>query len=191
MKKGFLVAMIISLVISALVGIGIFLFGHFGELEGKILLTTLLIGLYCLTGLCCSLPYEKGKFKVLSIIGVVSSCVAIIFELSWVWAFISDSSDTVGKLVLTGFIVSPILAHICLMLLTKPKTMSVAVILWLTVSMISILGSMLLYLVYFADLFSLNNLDFFFRMLGVVAILVVAGTIITPILNKVVSLKKS
>ena len=59
LRKTFLITMIISLSISALIGIIIFLFGDFGDSEVKILLTTLSIGGFSLTGLCCSVLYEK------------------------------------------------------------------------------------------------------------------------------------
>lgn len=60
-KKVFLITMIISLSISALVGIVLFLIGSFGYLELRILLTTLAIGGFSLTGLCSSLLYDKHR----------------------------------------------------------------------------------------------------------------------------------
>ena len=60
-KKIFLITMVISLSISALIGIFVFLLGDFGETDFKLLMTTLTIGGYSLTGLCCSVLYEKRK----------------------------------------------------------------------------------------------------------------------------------
>lgn len=64
-KKILLVTMIIYLVISALIGIIVFLFGEFWDTAIKLLLTTLIIGIYILTGLCSSSLYEKRKFFLL------------------------------------------------------------------------------------------------------------------------------
>ena len=84
-KKTFLITMIISLSISALIGIFVFLFGDFGETEAKLLLTTLTIGGYSLTGLCCSVLYEKRKFTPLAISGMIISTVGFLFTVMVIW----------------------------------------------------------------------------------------------------------
>ena len=51
LKKIFLITLTIALSISALIGIYIFVFGNFREIEGKLLMTTLAIGGFSVTAL--------------------------------------------------------------------------------------------------------------------------------------------
>src|SRR3989344_5979590 len=61
-KKAFLISMIVSLSISVLIGIVIFLLGSFGETQTRILLTTLTIVGFSLAGLCSATLYDKQNY---------------------------------------------------------------------------------------------------------------------------------
>ena len=71
MKRAFLQAIIATLVVTALVGIYIFLFGTFGKTEAKILGTTATICYFCTTSLACSAAFEKKRHPALSLPGLV------------------------------------------------------------------------------------------------------------------------
>ncbi len=75
LKKVFLTAMILSLTLAALTGIGVFLLGNFGELELRILLTTLEVGIFSMTSLCCAALLEKKKSHPVGLLGLLSSAV--------------------------------------------------------------------------------------------------------------------
>ena len=70
-KKIFLISLIVSLSISALLGIIIFLVGNFDEIQVRILLTTLTVGGFSLTGLCCATLLEKKRFSAFAIMGMI------------------------------------------------------------------------------------------------------------------------
>jgi len=183
-KKTFLITMIVSLSISALIGIFVFLFGDFGETEFKLLMTTLTIGGYSLTGLCCSVLYEKRKFTSLALSGMVISIIGFLYTVLVIWEAI-DLDDS-WKALIIFIVLAASTAHACLLLLIKTEKSLVNGALSATIIFISIVALMLIILV-------LNEFDdvgeFYFRLLGVFAILDVLGTIVTPILNKVYSIQ--
>ncbi len=182
-KKTFLITMIISLSISALIGIFVFLFGDFGETEARLLLTTLTIGGYSLTGLCCSVLYEKRKFTILALSGMVVSVIGFLFTVLVIWEAID--LDYSWKALIIFIVLATSTAHSCLLLLIKSDKSLVNGSLSATIIFISIVALMLIILV----LGEFDIGEFYFRLLGVFAILDVLGTIVTPILNKVYSLQ--
>ncbi len=185
-KRTFLITMIVSLSISALIGIFIFLFGDFGETEARLLLTTLTIGGYSLTGLCCSVLYEKRKFTPLALSGMIISIIGFLYTVLVIWEAIDLDHDFTWKALIIFIVLAASTAHSCLLLLIKSEKSLVNSALSGTIIFISIVALMLIILV-------LNEFDnvgeFYFRLLGVFAILDVLGTIVTPILNKVYSIQ--
>src|SRR5271166_2797774 len=85
--KWFLLSMIVGgLVLAAFVGIYVLLFGTFGQMEVKILLTTLSISYFSVTSLACAAAYEKRRNVLLSIPGIALSIAGFVLFLSIVWA---------------------------------------------------------------------------------------------------------
>ena len=80
-KRVFLIALIGAMVLSALVGIYIFLIGDFGDTENKILVTTLSMAVFSLLGLCSALAYDKRYFSLFSILGMGFSLLGFIASL--------------------------------------------------------------------------------------------------------------
>jgi hypothetical protein len=62
-KRTFLLAVVVSLCLAALLGIWTFLFGQFGALEERILGTTLSVALFSLTALGAALLLEKNRWR--------------------------------------------------------------------------------------------------------------------------------
>ena len=183
-KKIFLVTMVISLVISALIGIIVFLLGEFGTTETKLLLTTLIIGIYSLTGLCSASLYEKMKFLPFALFGIVISVMGFFITLLTIWNAIGLKN--IWKMVIILIILAASSAHISLLLLIDSENVLVNGSLLSTFIAIMFVALMLIIAV-------LNNFEdtgeFYFRIVGVFAILDVIGTIVTPILNKFYSIK--
>lgn len=182
LKKTFLISMIVSLSISALIGIFIFLFGDFGETEARMLLTTLTIGGYSLTGLYCSTLYEKKRAISLAFSGMAVSILGFLYTVLVIWEIIDLDILDNFKPLLMFIILAFSLAHSCLLLLIKSEKPIIKNSLFATVGFIGIVALMLILLVFEAiD----DPEEFYFRLLGVFAILDVLGTIVVPILNKV------
>jgi len=178
-KKIFLKTLIVSLSASGLLGIFIFLFGQFGETEGRLLLTTLSIGGCSLTGLCCSTIYPSEKYKIFSVIGIGIAGLCFVFTLFNIWGDFKNLENN-WKLLLSLIVLTITFAHISLLLNIKIANQLVKNTLTATTIFIGIVAFMLLTLI----LGELDNGEFFYRLLGVFGILDIVGTIVTPILNK-------
>jgi len=184
-KKALLTAVVGSLALDAVICIFIFLFGDFGETECKILLTTLILGGYSLTGFCSSFLYEKKKYIPVFFINIGLSilCFSIATALTWGW--IDNPTDALWKNFATFNICNFALALSSLLLLVNPKQKSVNGVLFTTIGFIGITSLMLINLVYNIENMEYNEM--YFRLLGVFAVLSTLGTITTPILNKIIS----
>ncbi|MDP6156726.1 MAG: hypothetical protein QGH39_08440 [Candidatus Thermoplasmatota archaeon] len=178
-KKKLLISFIISLILSALIGIFIFLLGEFREVEVRLLLTTLTIGAYSLTGLCCAVIYEKKRFQPFAIVGIIISGLGLLYTLMFIWEGVDGGEG--WKILVIFLILAFGIAHICLLLLIKSNKPLVNYSLIGTIICISILDFMLIILIKV----EFDMEEFFFRLLGVFAILDVLGTIVTPILHKI------
>jgi len=181
-KKTFLITMIISLCISAIVGIFLFLFGNFGEIEIKILLTTLIIGGYSLTGLCCSILYEKRRFIPLALLGIIISVSSFLYTIMMIWELINISEY---KILIILIVLAVSTAHSCLILLIKSEKLVVNGVLLSVIILNSIIALMLIIFI----IYDRNEFYFYYRLLGVFSILDILGTIVAPILNKVYSIE--
>ena len=183
-KRTFLLAMIISLSISALIGIVIFLFGDFGETEGRLLMTTLTIGGYSLMGLCCSVLHERRTHNEFAVAGMVLSVLGFLFTVLVIWEALDMESEFTWKGIFSLLILAFTAAHISLLLLIRSGSGIVKGALTATLACIAIVAGMLLWFTYTG--FDIED-EFFYRLLGVFSILDVLGTIVTPILHKVYS----
>ena len=177
-KKYFLISLIAALVVSALVGIYIFLFGDAEETEMRVLTTTLTIGVFSLLGLSCATLQNRKGLQWLSLTGVIISIIAFIITVCGIWgdSEIKDVWRAAG--IATTLAVA--LAHTSLLLLIRIKTPNAKYPLIATIVFIIIVAVMLIN----AIICDFEQAEFYFRLLGVFAILDVLGTITTPLLNK-------
>lgn len=182
LKKTFLITLIVSLSVSALVGIVLFLIGSFGDLEVKILFTTLVIGLFSLTGLCGSILYSRDRFANYSLITMVVSISGLFLSILSIWEIVYV--EDIWKALVISIILSIAFAHSCLMLLIDSEKRIVNILLGVTHLFIFIVSLMLILLV--VSGFDIDY-EFYYRLIGVFAILDVLGTIVTPIVNKIYS----
>jgi drug/metabolite transporter (DMT)-like permease len=87
MKRAFLYTVIVTLVLTALMGIYVLLAGQFGEMERKILLTTVAVSFFSMMSLACAAAHEKGRDHwPLSIPGIVLGAAGLVFYVAVIWA---------------------------------------------------------------------------------------------------------
>lgn len=187
-KKIFLSLVIASLSAAALAGIVIFLLGRFGETEVKILLTTLFLGLYSLTALCCATLYEKQKAIPVALVGMLVSAGALIVVLMTIWTtkYLFDNDNEI-KMALSLGVAAFSFGHAALLLLPSIDHRIVAILRYFTLGLIAVVACMLIFLIVYAD--GADN-ELFLRLLGVFAILDALGTIVTPIAMRMVQAPK-
>ncbi len=174
------IAIIVSLSVTALVGIFAVLFGTFNEVQGRIMLTTGLIGVASILALCDLAALDRA-FRWLSIAGLALVGVTLIVGLILIWTDWDGGLDaevlwkTFG---LAGF-AAVSAAHGSLLLLLGGRTNPVVRFgLWVTLGLIATLYLLLAALI-------VTNGDVgsegYARFIGTVAILDVLGTIVVPV----------
>jgi hypothetical protein len=117
-KRILLYMVVGGLVLAALAGIYVLLFGTFGKTEEKILLTTLGSSYFSVTSLACAAAYEKRRHGLLSIPGLALSIAGFALFLPSIWAEWLDS-DAISKITIILAVFSFSFAQACLLSLVK------------------------------------------------------------------------
>lgn len=178
LKKFFLYLLIGSVAVSALLGIGVILFGNFGELETKILLTTLTVTVTSILGLACGAYLETKRGKILPLAGISMAVAAGIFWILVIWNN-SAQNDDLAKLLLSITLLAASCAHLSLLSIARLERKFVWSLYGAHILIWS-LTAILLFLIW--DDFGKVS-DFTNRIIGVLSIGIAALTIVTPIFH--------
>jgi len=179
LKKIFLYLLIGSVSVSALLGIGVILFGDFGEFETKILLTTLTVTVTSLLGLTCGAYLETGRGKILPIVGIFLAIVSAVMATVVIWSS-SREGEYFVKTLLTTTLLAVSCSHISLLSIAQLE----GKFLWSRYAAHAAIWSLtafLFYLIWFEKDFAG---DWIPRSIGVLSIIIAALTIVTPIFHK-------
>jgi hypothetical protein len=183
LKRYLLVVLIASLVAAAVVGAGIFVVGSAGDLEARALLSVLLLGFFSLTGLCASVRFERG-LAWLGWLGVLVSVAGLAYSELLVWEVIPVEGFEQIKPALCLGVAAAGLAYASLLLLARGPYRSVNTTVWLTVAIVIATAGSLVALI----VTEIEPPDIAGRALGAAAVVGVLGTMIAPLLRKVLAL---
>lgn len=178
MKKLFVTLCTTFIIISAIIAIFFVMFGTFKETEARILLTTILLGGYSLMGLCCAALLDRKKNIILAIGGMVIIVTACIATMIIVWEIVTPVEG--WKTIVISAMVSASMAHICLLQIKSSAYHIEQVVRILTFIGVVIVNILIIFAIV-TDFESIKEI--FWRVLGVCTILVVLGTIGTPIIQ--------
>ena len=182
LRRLFLYLLIASIGLSALIGIGVILFGDFGEIEIRVLMTTLTVTATSIFGLACGAYLESGRGKILPLAGIIFSIVASLMCFLIIWNAFDDLPPFIKSFV-TATILAAGCSHLSLLSLARldrrfALTRIVAIVCVITVSAI---------LIYLTWLEPVGDSDLVYRVLGVLGILLASITVVTPVLHKLSS----
>jgi len=183
MKKTILYTLIVTFCLSALLGIGIIVLDMWNDLTSRVLLTTVTIFGFSIPALCCSAIYGKEDKKILSIIGIAVCVLSGLHILLMIWEIIPDDllfDDSNLNLLFSGIILSVSLGHLSLMNLIDNKDSVVNSVKMSTIGVSVILDCLLMMLIWVKDFDEVVA----WQIYAIIAILIVLGTIVCPILNK-------
>lgn len=163
-----------SFSIAALMGIIALLGGGpFGEREGQVLLTTLVVGCTSVAMLCY-LATAGSRFQVVGAVGGVAVLLPAAIALLLIWNSDAWSTDGTFKTFGIGLTIALTLAQLSLLLGVAGDRRRLQAVLWptvaLAVALAAIITSMIL---------TEADSDLGFRTLGIIAILDVLGTLTT------------
>jgi intracellular septation protein A len=182
LRRLFLYMLIASVSLSALIGIGVILFGDFGEIEVRVLMTTLTVTVTSIFGLACGAYLESGRGKYLPLAGIAFSIIAALMAFLVIWNVLDDSKPFI-KSFLTGALLAAACSHLSLLSLARLDRrfswtrIAASVCIWL-------LMALLLYIIWFEPH---GDSDVVYRILGVLGILLASITVVTPVLHKLSS----
>jgi hypothetical protein len=181
LTRGLLIALIVSLSASALLAVWAVLVGEFGDLEIRILLTTLAFGLFSLTGLGAAVRFDRHRFVAVGFGGVAASALALVMSLVGIWGEEVWGNETFLRQLGTAVVLAVTFGYVSLMLLVRPRHAGVSLVLAATVGLATLIAAILIWMIW-ADFQPASGM---FRLLGSLGILATLGTLVTPVLNRV------
>ncbi|MBI1956886.1 MAG: hypothetical protein HYS44_00280 [Candidatus Niyogibacteria bacterium] len=181
-KRGLLWAGIGTLSLFALGAILIFLFGTFGELEIRLLLTALTIGWY---SMCASATFgfREKRLGIIAVIGVMVSVVGALLAIGEIWRpfmFVSDNERTVFFFLVLSFSIAHSALLMKMLLGSRSKwvggiTIATTLVVWCIAGMLS-------WLIFLDNWLDFS--EFFFRLLASLVVLDLLGTVLVPTVKK-------
>jgi hypothetical protein len=183
-RKGAIYGIIVSFSLAAIVGIIALLSGDFGETQGRIVLTTLLLGATSITALC-HLAIADRAMRMVGFVGLAASTIALVSGLVLIWRdWDAPGFDQWFKAFLTAGVIAVSFAHAnLLLLLAGRRRMVIRVGLMATLAMIAAVAIMIILpIVSEGQIPGAGNEETYWRFFGVVGILDVLGTVVVPVL---------
>jgi hypothetical protein len=181
LTRVFLWALVAFLSVTALLAIVIFLRGRFEETEVKILLTTVALAVYSLTALCGAALIDHARAGAFGYATIVVSALALVLALVSIWA---DEGESEG-LVKTTFVFMALAGSSAWasLLISRRRNTDAAAVTWTlagTTAAIAVLAVTVIGMILRDD-----PSEFSFRLLGVIAVLAVLGTLLLPIVRRI------
>lgn len=179
-----IVAVVASLLVASLCGIVALLGGGFGDLQARIVATTLIVAAFGTSALC-HLAVVTRAVRALGFAGLAASVVAAGAALWLVWGgdglFEGDGDGSLLKTLLVATIVAISLAHANLLLLLAERRRTVIRAgLGLTLAAIAVVATMLALPVITDG--AVGDREWYWRWFGVAGIVDALGTIALPVL---------
>lgn len=183
-RRAAIVALVVSLSITAIIGIAVLLTGSFGELQGRVLGTTLTIAGFSILALC-HLAVVGRPVRVVGFAGLAVSAIALALGLVLIWMPWSSWSGGLGDVWrwfgITG-ILAVSLAHANLLLLLASRRQPVIrVAMAITLVAIALVALLIILPIVSDGRIPGSAWDAYWRWLGVIAIIDVLGTVTLPV----------
>lgn len=179
LKRLFLYLLIGSVAFSAIVGIGVILFGNFGNLEVRVLMTTLTVTVTSILGLACGAYIETGRGRNLPLAGIAFTIVGALMTFLIIWNVFDENQTFIksaGTMVLIGLSIS----HLSLLSIARLDKRFA----WSRTAafvFVSLLVGIILFLMWVEPE---GESDIVSRTIGVLSILVASITVMTPVFHK-------
>lgn len=161
---------ITSFSIAALMGIVALFGGDFGETEGRVLLTTLVVGCASMAVLCF-LATAETRWAPVGVLGGAATVVPVVTSLMLIWRDWDDVSGVALQTFFVGLVVALTLAQVSLLLAIAGR--AVPWLLWATIAVAVLLAALVS-----GQIIAEDSSDGLLRLSGVLGILDVLGTVV-------------
>jgi hypothetical protein len=177
MRRGLLVLLVASIVVNAALGIYALVGGDFGDVEQDVLFTSLCISGAGVIALACLPAAERGLLGPLPWVGAGAGAAGFALLVAELW--IDDPPDALAKLAGTLLVVAVAIALAGLLGLVRlaPRFR------WArtgAVTLALVLGALVVVMIWG----ELGGEEWFGRIVGVVAVLLAAFTLLVPVLGR-------
>ncbi len=178
-RRVFLYLLITSVSVSALIGIGVLLFGDFGNFEVRVMMTTLTITAASILGLASGAYLETGRGRIMPLAGIVLAIFAALLTFLIIWN-VADESEIFIKVTATATLLALSFSHLSQLSLARLDyrfawSRAAAFI------FVGILDAILLFIMWFEPE---SGSDLTARIIGILSILIAAVTVVTPVFHK-------
>ena len=184
-KKIFLYTLIGSIVVSALLGIWAILANEFGEFQGRVLSTTLIVVATSILGLACGAFWESPKsaisgLKIVPLAGIILAIITALMTLSMVWQISGSQDSLVLKIIGVSGVFAFSLAQLSLLSMANlsEKFLGVLTIAYLVVLILAIMIAILIITE------PQNENGLLMRVIGVLGIIDAALTVMIPVFHR-------
>ena len=175
-----------SIVCCGLTGIYVLILGSFGWLEERVLLSTIAVGLASILGMASVVAWERRRWHPIGPVAMLAVACAFALALTAIWLEPTWRMKPFWK----GFWISCVQAvafsHVALLAMARLRR-SYEWVRYATIIAIVLLAGQ-----FVATIFEMRMMppQLWFRVMGINAILVVCGTLTTPILHRVSAIRK-
>ena len=177
-QRSLLLGFIGSICLCGLIGVFCLLQGRLGDFEGRVLLTTAVVGAGAILALASAVAWEQRRWHPLGALGMAAVALTTLFTLACIWTE-PRYNDWVWKVLAISWVFAVGLPHVGLLSLARLKNQWKSV-LGICVALIGLLA----WLIIVSILAEISSEDWY-RGVAIVAIGVVCGTITVPILHRV------
>ena len=183
LKRLFLYVLIASVALSAVIGIGVLLFGNFGEFESRILMSTLIVTTVSVLGLACGASIEAGNARTIPFAGITFSVACGVLWMIMLWSSFEPRNDVFIHSLMSVTVLALACSHISLLSIAKLDRRFA----WSRIAIHLFIWSLtaLLLFVFWTDIDPSENM--IARVMGVLSIVIAALTLVTPVFHKLSS----
>jgi len=193
-RKVFLWSMIASLALAALLGIAALVLPRYGP-EEEVLVSTALFVCFSIVALMCATVLERRRAVAFMWAGLGSAVAALLVWLTLIWfdSFLGWSAERVIVQIAGMFTIGALLAaQSGLLALPRFDTRRDHAIRRATIGVSALLATYAVILIWWYDRIErVIDGDILGRAIGVISIIAACGTVVTPILWKVQSVRRS
>jgi hypothetical protein len=182
LRRFFLYLLIGSVAVSALIGIAVILIGDFGELESKILLTTMTVTMTSILGLACGAYLETGRGRIMPFAGIILAVVSAVMWMIVIWSW-QETNDTFVKALMSATLLAASCSHLSLLSLARLDRRFA----WSRIAAHAAVWSLSAIVLYLIWLTPADFNELIGRTLGVLGIVIGALTVVTPVFHKLSS----
>jgi hypothetical protein len=177
-QRSLLAGFIASISLCGLVGIYCLAVGGMGPTEGRILATTATVGGCSLLAMAAAVPWELRRWHPIGPLGLVGVLLALSLTLIGIWGEWRFLGEDYYRAMGVSWVFAVGLPHVGLISLARVKRQ------WEILRLATVLAIALLACQISISILWRIDDEAWWRMIGIISILVACGTIATPILHR-------